>query len=489
MLNFTGDLFVDVGACAITVFTKGVNHPSQLKEEHLSKIADYIRNNYPKPPLKNYLTMAFTKNAWFTQNGYNPDLPNLTKEKQEERRQKRDLWANRHVQQWQVNPEKLFQRGAFIDEPSIEVSLTNSLPKGRAGRGQIPLLSGDSVINFYPNGQKGLPVSGKSLLCIHAFPLAAAQCGMDLLIVHSDNEQIMLEFAQEFWRSNQRKIQMARLDKTIKMAQDFRPRTLLIRTLQEILKVQEKAQKSKQLFSVTAYLISNGRDPTLKINPLRKEVVLFIKEVNRDPLRHEWRLIEQSSEVIKRSKGKGLNYNYLFENLFDLPREAKRFFRNHLLRVTWQLIRHGKTDHDLSLLWKITQLFLWRIMYMQPERIEKIRQLADSLADYVYNNPSKGKKFFKEFCNVKYAHFRMNLIRVLYDSATKKELAFKSDDFAEIFVTVFEFAEYAPHKDWRLARDLIFMRMVELLHNRKWDGFSGEEIIPETHGDDEEVNQ
>ena len=44
--------------------------------------------------------MAFTSNAWFVQDAYNPDRPELTAEQRESRKALRELWGGRHLRQW-----------------------------------------------------------------------------------------------------------------------------------------------------------------------------------------------------------------------------------------------------------------------------------------------------------------------------------------------------------------------------------------------------
>ena len=80
---------------------------------------------------------------------------------------------------------------------------------GRAFRQHIPLTTGEDVINFHPYGDAGLPVSGKAILAIQAFPLGCAKVAGRLLAVHSDNEELLLHFASSFLTQNRRLIQLA----------------------------------------------------------------------------------------------------------------------------------------------------------------------------------------------------------------------------------------------------------------------------------------
>lgn len=43
---------------------------SEITESDLDKVADYIETEYPKNPLKSFLGVAFTSNAWFNQHAF-----------------------------------------------------------------------------------------------------------------------------------------------------------------------------------------------------------------------------------------------------------------------------------------------------------------------------------------------------------------------------------------------------------------------------------
>src|SRR5690554_3907756 len=100
MFTFTGHPFVDVGIATIAAFVNRRNI-EDITDDDLAQVADYIEANYVRPPLRGHLTMAFTSNAWFIQDAFNPDKPDLSAEKRKERSATRALWAARHIRQWQ----------------------------------------------------------------------------------------------------------------------------------------------------------------------------------------------------------------------------------------------------------------------------------------------------------------------------------------------------------------------------------------------------
>lgn len=118
---------------------------------------------------------------------------------------------------------------------------------------------------------------------------------------------------------------------------------------------------------------------------------------------------------------------------------------------------------------------------MEQERIDKIRELGDRLAQYIAGEESKGKRFFNDFRNTKYAFFRNNLLRVLNFEAKKGNLLFGLDDY----LAIFEIADNTSYTDWSLARDLIYICIVEKLHETGWSGFSSADVLLEAEETEE----
>lgn len=473
MLNYTGHPLVDVGIATITAFADE-DDPANLTEAHLDKIADYITREYVRQPLKSFLTVAFP-NSGFTQPAF------------EKTPKKRLDYAQKVLRNYKAGTPTLSEPCVFTGQPAVAVAFGDKedLPLGRAFRQHIPLLTGEDVINFHPYGEAGLPVSGEAMLAIQAFPLGCAKCGGRLLAVHSDNKEVLLHFARDFLNQNRTLIGLVQQTGEEKMPESSASyRTLLIETLLKALKEQVKALKQSQPFSITAYHLSNsGRGPKLDIYPVPMEVIGFLREMERAEYHLEWQALIKEAEVkplepkgkTKKTLTSFRRRNRLYENLFDLPQGAKKFWRSHFYRITLRIAKGEPTlrEHNLQAIWKITERFLRRMMNMQPERLERIRQLGDRLADYIYQQDKA--KFFNNFCRYKYFAFRTALLRASLGEAEQgKPPLF---DF-EMYVDIFEFAEEDSRPDWYLARDLVFMRMIDQLHKLKWSGFS-REALPE----------
>lgn len=470
MLRYTGHPFVDVGAATIAAFV-GKRNPTLVTESDLEKVADYMSHQYTVQPLKSFLTVAFP-NSGFTQPAF---------EKMPERRLE---YARQVLGAFRNDVPALDQTCVFTGDPAKMIGY----------RQHIPLLTGEEVINFFPYGDAGLPVSGKALLCIQAFPLGAAKCAGRLLAVHSDNSELTYHFASTFLEENRKNIQLAQAAESTKMPETkLSMRTLLIDTLLKASRMQSEAREDEQAFSVTAYHLSNsGQDPSLDIYYLPLEVVGFLRTMLSAEYRADWEaIIKRAWEIAppkkKRKQEDAASFeprrNWLYEDLFNLPDNAATFLRTYFLRIAlrWAKAEQGDPRGGYSLKneanlvsWKVTEQFLRRMMHMDKERVEQIRIMGDKLADYVSSQNDRG--FFTAFfTEPRYDFFRTALI--------KANLAHVKRGNAPIitldpYITVFEEGDEVARSDWRLARDLVLIRMIERLYASGWLG-EHREAIPE----------
>lgn len=117
---------------------------------------------------------------------------------------------------------------------------------------------------------------------------------------------------------------------------------------------------------------------------------------------------------------------------------------------------------------------------MNPSRIQQLRNLGDALAEYV--NGENDRRFFNSFLlarrydDLRSAIIRVSLARLKRDQAPL--IAF------DPYIEAFEQGEDLPYSDWRLARDLTLIRMIERLHHLGWLQSHREEI-PEPEALDE----
>jgi CRISPR-associated protein Cst1 len=477
MLTYTGHPFVDVGVAAITAFVQK-SRPEEVIPEDLEQVVAYIERNYVLPPLRGYLTMAFTSNAWFIQDAFNPDKPGLSVEERTKRQATRQDWATRHLRQWQSPVTSETEICVFTGQPAAASALSGKLQPGRAGRAQFPLLQGDDAINFFTYGDSGLPISGLALLALQFFPLGCARCGNGLLAIHSDNENLLYRITHRLLNKNIRDVTQAQMTGEEKLPKAKHSlKTLLIEMLTEVESDRSNADEDKEPASLTAYNFNNGKAPDLVLYHLPLEIVHFLRMVQVPTYKDAWNQLVQRGwqlvQVKKEKKGEAEALqvpwrNYLYEDLFSLPGEASRFIRTYFLRIP----RRSKEEDDprrqyslrseLNLIsWSLVELFLERIVRMDTTRIANIRTLGDGLAVYVRRQGGSGKRFFRSFFKEQNpANFRALLIKA--NIAHIKDGQPTLFDM-ETYIDVFEEGYEVMRPDWRLARDLVLMRMIDQL--------------------------
>ena len=100
---------------------------------------------------------------------------------------------------------------------------------------------------------------------------------------------------------------------------------------------------------------------------------------------------------------------------------------------------------------------------MDKDRIDSIRNLGDQLAEYI--NEQNDKFMFTNFRTQNYHQFRTMLLRTnLAEVKRGNPPIINFDSYIEIF----ELAENDAHPGWRLARDLVFIRLIERLYQLGW---------------------
>ena len=483
MLNYTGHPLYDVGVATITAFAQK-SDPAMLTEQDLKAIADYITREYTRQPLKSFLTVAFP-NSGFTQPAF------------EATPHRRLDYAQRVLRNY-GSGQALAESCVFTGEPAVAVAFGDKegLPLGRAFRQHIPLVTGENVINFHPDGDAGLPVSGKAILAIQAFPLGCAKVAGRLLAVHSDNDELLLHFASNFLTQNRRLIQLAQAAGSSKMSESHRTqRTLLVETLLSAKQMQQDARVESRPFSLTAYHLTNsGQGVALDIYYLPLQITSFLRDMQTAEYHEDWSVIVRRAWEIASPPKKGgkkteaefqPRRNFLYEDLFGLPGNAHDFLRTYLLRAAVRYARAEQGDprgsyslaNEANLVsWKITARFLGRVMNMEKYRIEQIRKLGDSLAEYV--SGENDRRFFRDFFTEQnYDYFRTALIKANLAHVRRGNPPFITLD---PYIEVFEIGDDVPYNQWRLARDLVLIRMVEQLFQRGWLGAHPDAIAADT---------
>lgn len=492
MLEYTGHPIVDVGMATIAAFA-GRRRLRDVSQEDLDKIADYLESEYPKNPLKSFLGVAFTMNAWFNQPAFD-SAP-----------EKRKMYADRLLRGYRSGRAPSRETCVFTGKPAVGIAFSDKLPPGRAYRQHVPLITGEGAINFFPSGDAGLPVSAEAILAIQAFPLGCAKVGGRLLAVHSDDPELMQDFAAEFLDYNLRAISIAQSAGSTKMPEArASARTLLVETLLKVERRRHDEASDGRPASVTAYHLSNSgqsnpldpNNPPLDIYHLPLQLTRFLSTALSPVFREDWTSITQRAWQMASAKrssktstavapdsesAEGTRRNLLYEDLFHLPENARSFVRVYFLRTPVRSSytedpRRGYSLREESNLvsWKLTELFLKEVMEVDKDRIREIRELGDRLAAYV--SGENDRKFFTSFfAEQDYGHFRNALIKANLAHVKRGNPPLITLD---PYVEVFEEGDEVARPDWRLARDLVLIRMIEGLYKQGWLS-KNKELLPE----------
>ncbi len=289
------------------------------------------------------------------------------------------------------------------------------------------------------------------------------------------------------------------------------PESLVMADLVEIAADSTKGEMARTPTSVTAYLMSNsGQGPSLAIEHIPGSFVQFLKELHGAEYHAKWQqLVFRSWRPAKgqeaeaetegqapakkpkkaaKSKGSsvkpgpGRSRNDLYNDLLEIFHHgyvdwqaATRFVRRHLLsdptRVYFidpqksanQAPRFGR--EQLTLIdWELTSLFLEKVLGMNQERIALIKEFATQLATVI--DEHNDKRLFRELVfTAGEWQYRALLTKVQQQYFRDRgKLLFGFDEYVDIFLT--------PDGDgpprWSLIRDLISIRLVEQLHEKKF---------------------
>lgn len=442
---------VDVGAAAIVAFC-GKTAAEDVNGADLEKLAGFLEEQYHRKYLTGYLVCVFPNSAYV-----NPTAG----------ADKKRAFLETHLYGFREVPAPGAPSCGLCGRPAAL----------RGFRQHVPLLTGEGTLNFFPNGQPGLPLCSGCMISIAALPLGALRCAGRALIVHADDPELTTRIATGNVLNNLQYLQLKNLADDDKFPDAKQARTRLIDRLREWAGQQNKedrraASGRRRPTSLTAYHLTNsGQGPDLDIYHLPSPVLAFLIEAEAPQycgawsaiIQAAWRLDEPDKTVETARR------NYLYEDLFRLPEEWPQFIRRYFLRRAYKAARkedprssYSPTQELERISWPLTELFLKEVTGMDRHRVETIRAFGDRLAAYINANPS----FWNDFNLAKtYRGLSARLIRAnREEQKAGRQPLFGFDEF----ITIFEYGEDQPRSDWWLARDLTLIRVVEQLHQREF---------------------
>jgi CRISPR-associated protein Cst1 len=261
---------------------------------------------------------------------------------------------------------------------------------------------------------------------------------------------------------------------------------------------------------VTAYHLTNSgqssaldeNSPPLRIYYLPLEITGFLATLSTSGYRTAWNELvrrsweqprpakKQKSQAEEPAQQTEPRRNYLYEDLFSLPGSASSFVRMYLLRIPKRTPaqedprRTYSLRNELALVsWRITELLLRKVVHMEPQRVDEIRTLGDRLAAYV--KAQNDQQFFRRF----FVEQRPDNFRTLLIRANLNHIRAGNDPLIRLdpYLTVFEEGDEMMRPDWRFARDLVLIRMIERLYEDGWIG-RHPDALPEETGENVNIS-
>lgn len=480
-LHWTYHPIVDVGIATLTAFVNKET-PDDVTFNDLEEFAEYAEQAYFTPALRGYLTVLFTSNFI---------NPSWIKKAKKEKRKDENYYAKKYVSQivrsYKLKPAHNLPSCAYCKRASV------SLPtSGLAYRDLIPMLTGRGIVNFFPEGRSGIPLCGLCAVAIQAIAIGAPMVSGRALIVSSDDPFLTLALIKKWLPETRARIQLAEVTGQ-KPPNIGRP---LTRVIEALTSLERERAKWRDDSSITVYHMTNsGQGPDIDIYELPSNITRFVMRAQVIKYRSIWNEIVSSgwdlSEIQesvqvgaekRRGKKSGAEAksrvnnqlerrNYLFEDLFTLPDEAGRFIRTYFLRQPPLLRKKNdprtqyKGWHDAKYIkWILTELFLEEVVGMEKSRIEAIRKLGDRIADEIVS--TNDRKFWWAIYKCQKPFEMRNLLIQQSQKCIKagKEPIIRFEPFLEIF----EEGEELARVDWKLAWDLMLIRVIEQLYERKW---------------------
>jgi CRISPR-associated protein Cst1 len=445
---------IDVGIATLCAAAE-VDDPKELTPAAIDAFTEEMVNIYLNPAMSGFLSYVVFANARFA----NPAQlkPEFDAKRRKILSEVVNLWKE------DSRPSE-YEQAAY---PGEKCAFSGDDAKVRVSRIYIPMTTDERNMNFVPEGVPLMPISGWCLLALMAMPLGGLASKGKMWIVHSFDAATTQFFAGRNLVRNRQDFQMQGLAKrpNYKFA-----RTYLLRDLMDA--YVYGAQRAR--YPLTAYLFTSaGQKSEVDIMHLSLPALQFVRKASL-LVPESWNQVVQRAErknTAMEDKEGQITYherNYFYEDLFDLPENAHTFLWRYLLRMPIPTKPTGdaKDDprftysfiHEANLVsWTLTELFLKEVMNMNKARIETIKVIADNITEYIHK---VDERLFKELFNARSDYdFRLALIKA--DKRASVPL-FDTDQYVLAFFTETDMESLVS--DWRLARDLMLIRIIERLY-------------------------
>jgi len=313
-LHWTHHPIMDMAIAGMTVFA-GKEHPEDVTASDISAFKTWALQYYFTPELTSWIAVVFTINFLNT---------TFSDEK------KRAVLVG--VIDAYQHPNGLPVPCAFFPE----------LPaQQRVSRDLFPMLMGRGPMNFFPDGQPGVPLSGLAITALQGLAVAAPLVSGKAMVVAADDERALMALVTRW----QGKLKQRANDSYLlsEKGQGWTsPKTRVIEGLREPLRaladapVAQGGQFQRLRGGLTVHHLSNnGQGPDVRIFPLSHPALAFLQTAEQ---RHSaaWNaLVARSTWAARKGKdpvdGQSVG---IYEDLFLLPDRASSFLKSISSRLS-----------------------------------------------------------------------------------------------------------------------------------------------------------
>jgi CRISPR-associated protein Cst1 len=435
-VSLTGDPFVDAGITAIELLS-GKSWPD-IRDDDFKKAADEL--------VDLYLTPAWSKDliSLFPNSTYIQTSKNYNKKKKS--------------QQFLYNlisgvnaAEKPSDFCIFCGSPAFKREDQSPFVKS-----QIPLVGSSTFTNYFPSFQNGISICARCALAFQFAPLVAYKAGGKPCIVSSSNPRVIQELGKEALHYiHEQQVLGAYSSKEVSGIYDekFRsPQNALFHLAYKVTRLYRAKGISSEHEEITLYHTDNyNQNPKgIAIYTLPNNVFRFVA------------LVMGSTEY------RGLWFALLSRHYRTAKKEPDTL---PVWKTSFNLI-HDQLLKNQSILWAfkddekktltipfvVIERYMELVRRMNRQRIEKIKYLADRLAECI--EKSGDKKRVNALQSARdLVSFRNQLRLILKDwqKQGRDEPLIKFDDYIEVLIP-------GDYSGWTEVRDLIVIRLYEKLH-------------------------
>src|SRR5581483_840346 len=367
MIRYVGNPYVDAGVAVLELRLS--KRCSTFTSHDLESEAAKLKREYTKKIWKSYLMLH---------------LPNCAWTQQELSSEKNQAYLTKVLESYKDDFPELDRRCAFCNRPA----------KVLADRRFIPLLTGETVMVCGAEGSPGLPVCGNCVFAAHFYPLATLKVEGKPLFWWAPDPAWTRRLNGYFYREVQR-ILTASSEDFIKLRW---PATQLLRAARKVLEEVAGLPEAEHLplcDIIGIHATNYGTDPNFDELRIPRGLLEFWSEVGGRELYREieeeaWEGDQPKSRKAGKSKSKPViepanpfpelaRRNRLYEALGkafmspDYRDQAKRVCAQFFLRKREKYVAPNTTA--------LAEFFLMKVAGMEKDRLEAIREMADTIAD------------------------------------------------------------------------------------------------------------